>query len=373
MAQNSTKWTLGKDFFTRGAHHESIKDLWETKWKFAALKSVYPFHDGKFEDFEQVFAQLIESNINDAYSDAYTEAFFPTCRNLSNEVDIAIVTKDFATASNLYFRIAALYRISRFPIINSETKRIAFEYQKIAYMKAVNSWIDPIREVQIPYIAASGSNRVGFPIYVRVPSTASSNKPVPVVILITGLDGYRPDNTQRSHEFLKRGWASVIVEIPGTADSAADPRDVMSPDRVWDRVFEWMDQQHTFDINRVVAWGLSMGGYYAVRIAHTHKARLRGVIAQGAGVHHFFDREWLDKVDDHEYPFDINPAFAQKFGYDCVEKFKEQSQKKFSLLETGILHRSSTQLLLINGTHDGLMPVEDSILCLKYGNPKHAR
>jgi hypothetical protein len=31
-------------------------------------------------------------------------------------------------------------------------------------------------------------------------------KKCPVVVLMTGLDGYRPDNTVRCEEFLKRGW-----------------------------------------------------------------------------------------------------------------------------------------------------------------------
>ncbi|KAI9848237.1 MAG: hypothetical protein M1830_007301, partial [Pleopsidium flavum] len=56
-------------------------------------------------------------------------------------------------------------------------------------------------------------------------------------------------------------------------------------------------------MTKVVAWGLSTGGYYAVRIAHTHKEKLRGSVAQRAGVHHFFDRQWLKRADDHEYPF----------------------------------------------------------------------
>lgn len=50
--------------------------------------------------------------------------------------------------------------------------------------------------------------------------------------------------------------------------------------------------------------GLSCGGYYAVRIAHTHKDQLRGSVAQGAGVHRWFERSWLDNVDGHEYPFE---------------------------------------------------------------------
>ena len=39
---------------------------------------------------------------------------------------------------------------------------------------------------------------------------------------------------------------------------------------------------------------------------------------------------------------------AMKHGYDSVEEYKEGVQKKFSLLETGIIQKPSTRLLLIN-------------------------
>lgn len=188
--------------------------------------------------------------------------------------------------------------------MNSEVKWKAWEAQKEAYLKAVSAWADPIREELIPHTAASGADGPIIPVYVRTPSTASPENPIPAVLLITGLDGYRPDNTQRSYEFVRRGWACVIAEIPGTADCPADPKDPKSPDRLWDSILDWMGKQGIYDMNKVVAWGLSTGAYYAVRIAHTHKARLRGSVAQGAGVHHFFDRQWLERADDHEYPFE---------------------------------------------------------------------
>jgi len=39
---------------------------------------------------------------------------------------------------------------------------------------------------------------------------------------------------------------------------------------------------------------------------------------------------------------------AIKHGYKTVEEYKEGVQKKFSLLETGIIQQPSTRLLLIN-------------------------
>lgn len=69
----------------------------------------------------------------------------------------------------------------------------------------------------------------------------------------------------------------------------------------------------------------------------------------------------------------LTPALAQKFGYDSVEDFRTKAQKTFSLVETGIVHKKSSRLLLVNGTHDGLMPVEDSLLMSEYGSPKEIR
>jgi hypothetical protein len=80
---------------------------------------------------------------------------------------------------------------------------------------------------------------------------------------------------------------------------------------------------------------------------------------------------------------------ALKHGYTNVEAYKNGVQKKFSLLELGILEKPSTRLLLINvsiaaldnvswthemqGTHDGLMPIEDSMMLFDHGTPKEAR
>jgi hypothetical protein len=44
----------------------------------------------------------------------------------------------------------------------------------------------------------------------------------------------------------------------------------------------------------------------------------------------------------------LTPALAMKHGYESVEEYKETSQKKFSLLENGIIQKPSCRLLLIN-------------------------
>jgi hypothetical protein len=41
-------------------------------------------------------------------------------------------------------------------------------------------------------------------------------------------------------------------------------------------------------------------------------------------------------------------ALAEKFGYGSVEEMKKDAQKRFSLLDNGILDKPSARLLLIN-------------------------
>lgn len=390
-------WIMGKEAFeARMPHHSGIKALWETKWKFPCTQSIYPFHDGKYEDFEPIFEHLIVNNINDGTSTAYTEAFFPIAEALTAQADQLLSEEsgdekaNKKAASDLYLRACAVYRIARFPYItaaptvNDEVKWRAWTAQKAAYLKATKTWEVPIEEVLVPHIHrrkveegnSPGLNPEGdaIPVYLRLPPAALAPRPVPVIVLLTGLDGYRPDNTGRCDEFLARGWASIVLEIPGTADCPADPADPTSPERLWDSLLAWMAAfRGVFDMRRIVVWGLSAGGYYAVRIAHTHQDRLAGSVAQGAGVHHFFEPAWLTKADGHEYPFQLTPALALKYGFATAREYVAGALAKFSLLTNGILDQPSTRLLLINGTQDGLMPIEDSMLLFDHGSPKEAR
>lgn len=63
----------------------------------------------------------------------------------------------------------------------------------------------------------------------------------------------------------------------------------------------------------------------------------------------------MEKADGHEYPFQLTPAMAMKHGFESVEAYKEGVQKKFSLLETGIIQGPSTRLLLINVSAETLL------------------
>lgn len=81
----------------------------------------------------------------------------------------------------------------------------------------------------------------------------------------------------------------------------------------------------------------------------------------------------MAKVNNHEYPFQLDHAYVAKYGYKDWEELVENAQKDFSLVESGLLDGPCCRLLLVNGTLDGLMPVEDSMLLSEYGRPKESR
>lgn len=44
----------------------------------------------------------------------------------------------------------------------------------------------------------------------------------------------------------------------------------------------------------------------------------------------------------------ITDCWAEKYGYDSTEDFIQNSQKKFSLVETGVVDQPNCRLLLLN-------------------------
>ena len=345
---------------------------------------VYPFHDGKVEDFEPIFQTLIQANGDNSdvlYNpDKYAEPFLPAAEALVAEAKKFELDGNNDRARELYLRAATVCRIGRFPIVRSSGGRALWELNKRAYLGASPYLSPPNTEVEIPFTHASSatgeSPNAFIPAYLRIPTGKPPGGGWPVVLFICGLDHYRTDFEQRAARHAKDGFACVIVEIPGTGDCPAAKDDPASPDRLWSSVLDWIDgqsSQYSFNSSRIVARGMSTGGYNAMRIAHTHADRLFAVVAQGGGSHYMFDPQWIKAQNHMEYPYALADALAFKFGYESVDKYAADASQKFSLLKTGIFDEKSTRLLLINGMEDSIFPIEDSFLPLRHGRVKDAR
>ena len=143
-------------------------------------------------------------------------------------------------------------------------------------------------------------------------------------------------------------------------------------------VLDWVVANRTelhFDTTKVVARGISTGGYYAMRIAHTHAERLLAVVAQGGACHHMFDPQWIHAQDQMEYPFALAEGLAYKFGYrdgdpaEALDRYAADASR-FSLVDAGIIGTPTCRMLVVNGMEDSIFPIEDSFLVATDGKNK---
>ena len=65
----------------------------------------------------------------------------------------------------------------------------------VVYLRGAALWDEPMTEVVIPHSHAANGDGKEIPLYVRIPKTVKEGEKCPVVLLLTGLDGHRPDNT----------------------------------------------------------------------------------------------------------------------------------------------------------------------------------
>ncbi|EMC95998.1 hypothetical protein BAUCODRAFT_34760 [Baudoinia panamericana UAMH 10762] len=376
MAAPGGKFFIQDKLSIKAAHHESFEQLWKTKWQEPCSKALYPFMFAKYDDFLPIVDQLVKEGQGEPYDwDKYAQTFFPKAEELLAIAEKADSEGNKEKASEFYLRASAVYRISRFPAPRSDKQREAWREGKKAAAKGMALRERPTREITIPH--KHGLEREGkeIPFYYHLPPGTTKDKPVPLLVILTGLDGYRTELSVWVEGWSRNNVAVIVLEIPGTGDSPADPRDPTSPEREWSTLFDWIDEQAEIDHKRVGLWAFSTGGYYAIRLAHTHHDRLAGAVALGGGCHYMFDPRWLSEVNHLEYPFDLANTLAYKWGYgDDLELFKQEGMKKFSLIEDGTLDKPNcTKLLLVNGVNDEIFPIDDYYECLLRGATKEVR
>ncbi|MTD55570.1 alpha/beta hydrolase family protein [Amycolatopsis pithecellobii] len=380
----STAGTV-RDGFPYFAHHDSVSALWSHKWRAPCAAGIYPFTDGRVADFDPIFAELSKISADDPgilyRPDDYAKPFFPVADQLVAAAEEALSNGGRAEARDLFLRAAAVYRIARFPVNRSPLGQEAWENGKAAYQQGGRLLDPPSVPIDIPFThadTAAGDLDTGIPAYLRLPQGERPADGWPVLLFICGLDAYRTDHTPRTQAHVDRGYAMISFEIPGTGDCPAAPNDPASPDRLMSSVLDWVAahaSEYGFNPGRILARGISTGGYYAFRIAHTHADRLFAVVAQGGGCHHMFDADWIGAQNQMEYPFALSDALAYKFGYRdpdpavAVARYAAEA-RKFSLVDSGVLGMPACKLLVINGTEDSIFPIEDSIIVATQGRDK---
>ena len=366
-------------------HHQSVSALWAHKWRAPCAAGIYPFTDANVADFDPIFAELTSLSGDDAgllyRPDDYARPFLPAGERLVVQAEDAASNGGVDAARDFFLRAAAVYRIARFPINRSPLGNEAWERGKAAYERGGVLLDPPSLPVAVPFTHAdpsAGDRRTAIQAYLRIPGNEKPEAGWPVVLFVCGLDAYRTDHTPRTQGHVDAGYATLSFEIPGTGDCPAAPEEPTSPDRLMSSVLDWVAasaSQYGFDPKKIIARGISTGGYYAFRAAHTHVDRLFAVVAQGGGCHHMFDAAWIGAQDQMEYPFALAEALAYKFGFRdtdyaaAVSRYAAEG-RRFSLVDAGIIGKPTCRLLVINGMEDSIFPIEDSLIVATQGDRK---
>jgi len=218
--------------------------------------------------------------------------------------------------------------------------------------------------VRIPF---EGGEIIG---YLRLPHPAGH--PVPLVLAISGLDSRKETVAETYNALLPYGVGYFAVDSPGTGQAPIK----VSPtaDRMFSAVLDYLQTRPEIDHARILAHGVSFGGYWATKIAITEHGR-RGVVAQSPPVDGALQAAYLrtNLLGNREYLFDVVPAFLNVVeGADTVDALAAVFPK-LSLVAQGLIGKPTGPMLIVGGAKDTQVPISDLDLLLHAGDvPKDA-
>jgi esterase FrsA len=258
--------------------------------------------------------------------------------------------------------------VGRYPVPNHPAKERQYARAREFFRNATSLDDPPLQTVTVPF---EGREREGREVRFYVVRPRGVERP-PVVMVWGGIDTWKEEMYERMGALLRsKGFAVLLLDMPGVGESPVQA----GPDaeRQWTPVFDWLGAQGDLDGSRCAAVGASFGGYWAMKLAYTHRDRLSCCVNWGGGVHITFTPEWQQRSRNAaSYLIDLMAARARIFGGETFEDYVARCPE-LSLLDQGLLDQPSAPLLLVNGRDDVQNSIDDIYLSLDHGDPKSVR
>jgi len=274
-------------------------------------------------------------------------------------------TSDPVKANADFIRAWRLYSFGRWPVPTSPGKQRSYEKALEAFRAHARFLDPPLETVHIPF---EKSEIIG---YLRLPK--NSNGPVPLVIVVNGLDSRKEDLAENFAPILSHGIGFLAVDGPGTGQSPIKVS--VDAERMLSHVIDYVQTRPEVDKSRIAVHGVSWGAYWATKLAIVERARIRGASAQSPPTDMFFQKDFLEHslLGNREYLFDQVPALMNIFdGVTNVDELTTQLEK-MSLVKQGLLGKPMAPMLVLAGVLDTQVPISDIYLLLNKGDtPKMA-
>jgi esterase FrsA len=262
-----------------------------------------------------------------------------------------------------YVRAWRLYYFGQWPSPTSAGKQAAYQKAVDAYLQHARYFDPPLEVVHIPY---EGKEIVG---YLRLPAKAP--RPVPLVLAISGLDSRKETVTETYAAAIAEGIGFFAVDSPGTGQAPRKADE--TADQIYSRVLDYLATRPEIDKNRILVHGQSFGAYWASKLAHTEAARLVGAVTQSPPIHRTFQQDFFrSRMYTREYLFDFVPASLFVYGMKSADELIA-FLPKMSLQAQGLLGKPTAPILVVGGTRDTQVPIEDLELLINSGTePREA-
>lgn len=243
------------------------------------------------------------------------------------------------TAGEFYARAATYFHFGKFMFVHDQ------EQAKAAHARAVDAlnmatplFVPPGSRHAIPF---ERSNLIGL---FRAPNAIG---PHPTVLLIPGLDSTKEEFRDVERTFHDRGMATFALDGPGQGEAEWTLPIRPEWETVGEVVLTYLQSMPQVDADRIGVWGVSLGGFYAARMASAGLAT-RGTIAL-AGPYNL-GATWKD----------LNPLTRHAFEVRSYSTSPEEAEKRaWDMTLEGRAEKITQPLMVIMGKRDRLFPWQD--------------
>jgi dienelactone hydrolase len=240
------------------------------------------------------------------------------------------------TAGEAWARAAVAYHFGKFVwVLDADRSRAAAD-RAVAALRNAHAHLDPSAErVELPL---DGGRVVG-----NLRRPADDPRP-PLVLLVAGLDSTKEEFFRLENIFLDRGMATFSMDGPGQGESGYDLPIRPDYEVAVAAVLNELAGRGDLDLDRVGLLGVSLGGYYAPRVA-AFEPRVKAAV--GLSGPYKFGELW------DELPVLTRETFVAK----SFSRDEDEARAKANALDlNGVAEQIEQPYLAITGKLDRLIP-----------------